>query len=386
MQRQQPLRLVGQLAAASALAFILAACGGGSGSASTTTSTSSSTTSSSSSSSGGTTSTTVAAVQVSTVAGSGASGSSNGAGTAATFNDPASIAIDANSNIYVADTGNSLIRKIDAGGNVTTLAGSSSQGSTNGQGTAASFALPNGIAIDASGNLYVADSGNNEIRKIDTGGNVTTLAGSGTSGAGNGQGTAASFKFPTAVATDASGNVYVADTFNNEIRKIDASGNVTTLAGSGTQGSANGLGTAASFNKPRGVTVDASGIVYVADSSNNLIRRIDTSGNVTTLAGAGAQGAANGQGTAASFNTPFGLTVDASGNIYVADTSSNLIRKIDASGNVTTLAGSGVQGSANGQATAASFYRPASLAVNASGTVYVADTPNNLIRKITATH
>lgn len=383
MRIQHPFRLAGQLATASALAFILAACGGGNGSASTSTAASSSTTTTSS---GGTTSTTVTAAQVSTVAGSGASGLANGAGTAATFNDPASIAIDANANIYVADTGNSLIRKIDASGNVTTLAGSSSQGSTNGLGTAASFALPNGIAADASGNVYVADSGNNEIRKIDTSGNVTTFAGSGTSGSANGLGVAASFNFPTAVAVDASGNVYVADTFNHEIRKITPSGNVTTLAGSGTQGSANGLGTAASFNTPRGITVDASGIVYVADSNNNLIRRIDTSGNVTTLAGAGAKGTANGQGTAASFNNPFGVTVDTSGNLYVADTSNNLIRKIDASGNVTTLAGSGTQGSANGQATAATFFGPSSVAINTSGTVFIADTPNNLIRKITPAH
>lgn len=374
MLNPQPFRLVGQFAMAGALVFALAACGGGNASPSATASPTA------------TPSATVVAAQVSTVAGSGAPGSANGAGTAATFNDPTSIAMDANSNLYVADTGNSLIRKIDASGNVTTLAGSSSQGSTNGQGTAASFALPNGIAVDASGNLYVADSGNNEIRKIDASGNVTTLAGSGTSGAANGRGAAASFNFPTAVAVDASGNVYVADTFNQAIRKIDPSGNVTTLAGSGAKGPANGLGTAASFNSPRGIAVDANGIVYVADSSNNLIRRIDASGNVTTLAGAGTQGAANGQGTAASFNDPFGVAVDANGNVYVADASNNLIRKIDASGNVTTLAGSGAQGAANGQATAASFNLPHCVAINASGNVYVADTPNNLIRKIAAAH
>lgn len=374
----QPFRLIGQFAMAGALVFALAACGGGNASPSTTASTTAPST--------GTPSATVVAAQVSTVAGSGAPGSANGAGTAATFNDPASIAMGANSNLYVADTGNSLIRKIDASGNVTTVAGSSSQGATNGQGTAASFALPNGIAVDASGNLYVADSGNNEIRKIDVSGNVTTLAGSGTSGAVNGRGAAASFNFPTAVAVDTSGNVYVADTFNHAIRKIDPSGNVTTLAGSGAKGSANGLGTAASFNTPRGIAVDASGIVYVADSGNNLIRRIDASGNVTTLAGAGTQGAANGQGTAASFNGPFGVAVDANGNAYVADASNNLIRKIDASGNVTTLAGSGAEGAANGQATAASFNLPHSVAIDASGNVYVADTPNNLIRKIAPAH
>ena len=376
MRTLHSLRPVAQLAVAGILAFALTGCGGG-GAATTT--------SSGTTSSAPTSTPSAPAVQVSTLAGSGATGSANGQGTAASFNDPVGVVVDASGNVWVADTGNHLIRKIDASASVTTVAGSGAPGSANGQGTAASFNFPNRIAIDSSGNIYVADSTNNLIRKIDASGNVTTLAGSGASGSANGLGTAASFNFPAGIARDANGNLYVADLGNNLIRKIDTSGNVTTFAGSGVQGSANGQGTAASFNGPRGIVADGSGNLYVADSRGNLIRKIDVSGNVTTLAGAGAQGAANGQGTAASFNTPEGVAVDASGNVYVADTGNNLIRKIDVSGNVTTLAGSG-QGSTNGGATTASFFSPSSIAVDASGTLYVADTLNNLIRKIVIAH
>ena len=371
---QNLFRPIARSAAAGMLAFALAACGGGNGAATASSG-------SASPASSATPASSTAAAQVTTLAGSGATGKVNGQGTAASFNDPVGVVVDASGAVYVADTGNHLIRKIDASGNVTTLAGSGAAGSANGQGTAASFDFPNRIAIDKTGIVYVADSGNNLIRRIDASGTVTTLAGSGVPGSANGQGTAASFSFPAGIALDASGNLYVADAGNNLIRKIDTSGNVTTLAGAGVAGAANGVGTAASFNSARGVAVDAGGTVYVADTSNNLIRKIDPSGNVTTLAGAGAQGAANGQGTAASFNGPYGLTVDANGNVYVADTDNNLIRKIDASGNVTTVAGSG-QGSANGQGTAASFFSPSGVAVDASGNLYVADTLNNLIRKI----
>lgn len=376
MSNHHPLRPIGQIAAAGILAFALAACGGGN-----TATTAASGTTSSASSTSPASSTPSAAAQVSTLAGSGATGQANGQGTAASFNDPVGVVVDASGNVYVADTGGNLIRKVDANGNVTTIAGSGAHGSANGQGTAASFDFPNRIAVDASGNIYVADSSNNLIRKIDTAGNVTTLAGSPTAGSTNGQGTSASFNFPAGIARDASGNLYVADTGNNLIREIDASGNVTTFAGSGVQGASNGRGTAASFNSPRGIVFDGAGNLYVADSGNNLIRKIDASGNVTTIAGAGAQGSANGQRTAASFNDPEGLAVDASGSVYVADTNNNLIRKIDSNGNVTTLAGSG-QGSANGQGTAASFYSPSGIAVDAGGNLYVADTLNNSIRKI----
>jgi len=326
--------------------------------------------------------------EVTTLAGSGSSGSANGTGTAASFYYPSGVAVDGSGNVYVADRRNHLIRKITSAGEVTTLAGSGSAGSVNGTGTGASFSYSYGIAVDGSGNVYVADSDNNLIRKITPAGVVTTLAGSGSGGSANGTGTAASFLYPEGVAVDGSGNVYVGGGVNHLVRKITSAGVVTTLAGSGygSEGSANGTGTAASFNYPSGVAVDGSGNVYVADRVNHLIRKITSAGVVTTLAGSGSEGSADGTGTAASFNGPSGVALDGSGNVYVVDRKNHLIRKITSAGVVTTLAGSGSPGSANGTGTEASFYYPWGVAVDGSGNVYVADATNHLIRKITTTH
>jgi sugar lactone lactonase YvrE len=319
---------------------------------------------------------------VTTLAGSGASGSANGTGTAASFNYPNGVAVDASGNVYVGGAYNYRIRKITAAGVVTTLAGSGTQGSANGTGTAASFNLPSGVAVDASGNVYVADADNNRIRKITAAGVVTTLAGS-TYGFVNGTGMAARFSSPTGVAVDASGNVYVADQYSHSIRKVTSAGVVTTLAGNGNQGSANGTSTAASFNVPTGVAVDASGNMYVADQVNHRIRKITAAGVVTTLAG-NTEAFADGTGTAASFAYPNGVAVDASGNVYVGDYPNHRIRKITAAGVVTTLAGSN-QGSANGTGTAASFNYPNGVAVDASGNVYAADQGNHRIQKVAQT-
>jgi streptogramin lyase len=247
---------------------------------------------------------------------------------------------------------------------------------------AASFDLPAGVAVDTAGNVYVADYGNNLIRKISSSGVVSTLAGSGFAGSANGMGTAASFNIPWGVAVDAAGNVYVADAANELIRKISPSGVVTTLAGGGAGRSNNGTGTAASFNGPYGVAVDAAGNVYVADNGNDMIRKISPLGVVSTLAGSGTKGSANGMGMAASFNGPYGVAVDAAGNVYVADGVNNIIRKISPLGVVNTWAGNGSIGSVNGMALAASFDIPTGVAVDAAGNVYVADIGNDMIRKI----
>ena len=322
---------------------------------------------------------------VSTLAGSGTEGATNGQGTAASFKFPQGVIVDVLGNVYVADNANHLIRKITAAGDVTTLAGSGTPGSANGQGAAASFNSPTGLAVDFQGNVYVADNGNHLIRKITAAGDVTTLAGSGAQGSANGQGTAASFNSPSDVALDIAGNVYVADQSNHLIRKITSAGDVSTLAGSGTEGATNGTGTAASFKFPQGVTVDGPGNVYVADNGNHLIRKITQAGEVTTLAGSGTQGATNGTGTAASFNFPLGVTVFGTGIVYVADGGNHLIRKITPAGDVTTLAGSGAQGATNGEGTAASFNVPTGVAVGPQGNVHVADQSNHLIRKIVST-
>ncbi len=320
---------------------------------------------------------------VTTFAGSGVQGGTNANATAASFYYPFGIASDASGNIYVGDQSSQLIRKITPNGTVSTLAGSYlATGANNATGTSATFFNPGGVAVDASGNVYVADVDNNQIRKITSGGLVTTLAGNTTPGSNNANGIAASFRGPYGVAVDASGNVYVADTGNNLIRKITPSGDVTTLAGSGNPDSTNGTGTAASFNNSYGIAVDASGNVYVADSGNNLIRKITPTGKVTTLAGSGVASDLDGTGIAAAFYNPRGIALDASGNIYVADTDNQLIRKVTSVGVVTTLAGSGQLGNNNGQGTNASFRYPLGITADHSGYLYVADVNNSLIRKI----
>jgi endonuclease YncB( thermonuclease family) len=330
---------------------------------------------------------------VTTLAGTaGVTGSLDGTGAAAQFNNPNGVAVDGSGNVYVADSNNYTIRKITPAGVVTTLAGTAGTGgSADGTGAAARFNSPNGVAVDGTGNVYVLDSSSNTIRKITSAGVVTTLAGSAANppGSADGTGAAARFSDPFGIAVDGSGNVYVADNFNNTIRKITSGGVVTTLAGSATNpaGSADGTGAAARFSLPWAAAVDGSGNVYVADVGNNTIRKITSGGVVTTLAGSAAnpQGSADGTGAAAQFNSPYGLAVDGSGNVYVADTFNNTIRKITSSGVVTTLAGTaGGAGSTDGTAAAARFNGPSGVAVDGSGNVYVADTYNNTIRKITS--
>lgn len=213
---------------------------------------------------------------------------------------------------------------------------------------------------------------------------VTLLAGSTILGSSNGTGTTARFKFPFGVALDGKGNVFVADADNNMIRMITPAGVVTTVAGISTPGTVDGISTAARFNSPRGIAVDGKGNIYIADAANNMIRKLTTGGVVSTLAGSTVAGSSNGTGTAASFNAPTGIAVDQSGNVYVADATNNMIRKINISGVVTTLAGSNIVGSSNGPGAAARFNHPTGIAVDGYGVCYVADQGNNMIRKITA--
>ncbi|MDV6215472.1 hypothetical protein R1T15_13245 [Mucilaginibacter sp. L3T2-6] len=227
---------------------------------------------------------------------------------------------------------------------VSTLAGSETYGSADGTGSSASFHRPRGIAVDRWGYVYVADSGNGLIRKISPGGVVKTFAGS-SDGFADGTGTSAKFSLPLDVATDAAGNVYVADNYNKRIRKISPEGVVTTLAGSGALGSANGPALSASFAWPHGVATDKSGNVYVADTNNSLIRKIGQDGTVTTFASTGTNGDTDGPAATASFYYPTHLVVDAANNIYISDDGNNRIRKISAEGIVSTFAGSGARGS-----------------------------------------
>jgi len=325
--------------------------------------------------------------QVSTIAGNPAlSFSVNGTGTSAGFGFPSGIAVDSNGNLYVADAYDYTVRAITPNGLVTTLAGTPSlAGTANGTGLTAQFEGPWGIAVDGSGNIYVADHFGQTIRKITTGGVVTTLAGSPLAqGSSDGVGSAARFKGPAGLAVDTSGNVYVADSGNNTIRKITPSGVVTTVAGqAGTKGSSNGAAASALFNTPYGVAVDRLGNIYVADSSNFTIREITPGGIVSTVAGMpGAQGSTDGTGGAARFAVPWGIAVDGAGNLYVADAGNDTIRKITSGGTVTTLAGvAGKSGTSDGVGPSAQFNFPYDVIVDATGNLFIADSGNNEIRK-----
>jgi len=256
----------------------------------------------------------------------------------------------------------------------TRLAGANQEGFKDGVGTSASFARPEGLAVDAKGGIYVADSDNNRIRKITASGVVTTLAGSGEMGDKNGIGRVASFSNPGDVAIDAHGDVYVADFGNIEIRKITAYGRVSTLAGAGKN---------VPFGNVDSLAFGPRGSVYFSDTTNNKIWKMSPSGVVTTFAGSGAMGDRNGPANVATFKTVAGLTVDQEGNVYVADLTGNQIRKISPSGMVSTLAGSGLKGDADGIGKSASFYQPSDVAVDPKGNIYVSDAGNNKIRKIT---
>ena len=301
-------------------------------------------------------------------------GSSNGTGSTARFNAPFAVAVDSVGNVYVADTDNNTIRKVTPAGMVTTLAGQAgSAGSTDAIGGAARFYRPSGVAVDNAGNVYVADTLNNTIRKVTPTGMVTTLAGkAGVSGTNNGTGSAARFNTPFGVAVDSATNVYVADTYNFMIRKVTPAGVVTTL-----------VGTAALLFRPSGVAVDNATNLYVADYGNHIIRKVTPAGVVTTLAGfAGSSGSADGTGTAVRFYYPSSVAVDSASNVYVADTYNYTIRKVTPAGVVTTLAGQEqLSGTNNGTGSAARFFLPSGVAVDGSGNVYVADTFNYTLRK-----
>ena len=315
------------------------------------------------------------------------SGGANGSGTNALFSEPAAMVADAAGNLYVADSGNHAIRKVSGTGVVTTMAGqlgvSGSGGATLVQ---AKFNRPCGIAMDRAGNLFVSDTGNHTIRKITPAGVVSTMAGSvGQSDFANGSGTTARFSSPLGFVVATNGTLYVADSGNHVIRVISPSGVVSTLAGSPENwGSEDGVGSAARFNGPVGVALDEQGVLLVSDANNHTIRKVTTSGVVTTWAGTpGLDGCVDGLGRTARFCMPAELAADRHGNVFVADSFNHVVRKISREGRVTTVTGvPGGVGAGDGVNGQARLFNPYGLAVKPDGSLVLADAYNQLLRVV----
>ena len=315
---------------------------------------------------------------------------------------PSAIVFDRQGNLYFAETGNHVVRELSVAGIVTTVAGSRVQGfgGDNGRATAAELDSPAGLAMDAAGNLYIADTHNHRVREVTAAtGLIATIAGTGTAGSSGDKGmaTAAQLDLPTALALDGAGNVYVADTDNHRVRKIAAAtGVITTVAGNGVEGFAgdSGLATAAAIDSPSGLAVDAAGNLYIADTHNGRVRKVTAAtGMITTVAGAGVVGGGvqtfggdGGAATAAGLALPRGVTVDSAGNFYVADSANHRIRRISVTGTITTVAGEGTEAFAGdgAPAVAASLDAPRAVAISPGGLVTLADSGNQRVRQIDA--
>ena len=337
---------------------------------------------------------------ITTFAGTGEEGygGDDGPATEAELNWPTGVAVDDAGNVYIADRNNERVRRVDPEGIITTFAGNGEWGydsdEDGGPATSALLNWPTGLAVDADGNLYIADEYNNRIRRVDTSGIITTVAGmrrlpsevgeeeeDDEDVGDGGPATSALLNRPTGVAVDTAGNLYIADRDNHRIRKVDAEGIITTIAGMADEGFSGdgGPATNAQLNKPSGVAVDEDGYVFIADRDNNRVRQIEPDGMISTFIGA--EDGSDEPGTEGRLAAPRGVAVDADGNVYVADTGNHQVRKVDAEGMITPVAGTGGLGD-GGPATKARLLDPKGLAVDTDGTLYIADTGNNRIRKM----
>ncbi|HXD94309.1 MAG TPA: T9SS type A sorting domain-containing protein [Bacteroidia bacterium] len=333
---------------------------------------------------------------ISTLAGDGTAAYAGDGGqcTAAELNYPIGVVLDASGNLYIADMQNNRVRKISTTGIITTVAGIGTAGHAGdgGQATAAKLYYPTGLAFDAIGNLYIADYYNNRVRKVTTTGIITTVAGYTVDGGYSGDGgpaTAAQLNSPVAIAFDGANNMYIADESNNCIRMVNTAGIISTFAGDTTAGYAGdgGAATDAELYFPSGVACDALGNVYISDYDNNRVRMVNTSGIISTFAGTGtgAYSGDGGQAISAEIYNPWGITCDALGNVYIADYGNNRIRMVNASGIITTIVGNGTLGFSGdgGLATMAELNRPSGVTFDTANNVYIVDRFNNRVRKVT---
>ena len=329
-----------------------------------------------------------------TFAGTGINGFSgdNGAATLSKMSNPSSVASDCNGNTYIADYGNGVVRKVDARGVITTFAGNGTIGYSgdNGPATAAELSNPTGVAIDGNGNVYISDYSNMVIRMVNTSGVITTFAGNGGHGysGDNGPATSAELNYPVGLAVDNANNVYITDYLNSAIRMVNAEGIITTVAGNGIAGYTGDGGQAnnAQLNYPRGVAVDGSGNIYIADYSNNVIRKVNASGIISTFAGVGIEGYSGdgGEAVLAKLNNPWGIAVDGHNNVYFSELHNNVIRKVDSTGIIITIGGMlcGCEGYSGdgGMAIYGKLDQPMGISINCSGNLYIADNANFAIR------
>ena len=311
------------------------------------------------------------------------------------LDDPTGVAVDGAGNLYIADASNHRIRKVDSTGTITTIAGTGEQGfgGNGGPATQAPLNYPYGVAVDGAGNLYIADVGNHRIRKVDSTGTIITIAGTeerGFSGDG-GPAIQAQLDAPSGVAVDELGNLYIADRNNHRIRRVDSTGTITTIAGTEERGFSGdgGPATQAPLFLPTGVAVDGAGNLYIADQYNHRIRRVDSTGTITTIAGTGELGFGGDGGPAiqAQLGDPTGVAVDGPGNLYIADQYNHRIRRVDSTGTITTIAGTGERGFSGdgGPAIQAQLDDPTGVAVDGAGNLYIADASNHRIRLLTPT-
>ena len=327
---------------------------------------------------------------ITTVAGNHISGSGGdgGAAISASLANPEGVAVDNQGNLFIADRSNGRIRKVTPGGIITTVAGGGGAFGDGGLATNAQLDRPMDVAVDAAGNLFIPDLGFRRLRKVSAGGTITTVAGSGQPrySGDRGPATRAELDEPRHTALDAAGNLFIADVENNVIRKISTDGTITTVAGTGQRGLAGdgGAATSALLKRPHGVAVGPDGSIYIADFDNARVRKVSPLGIISTFAGGGAALGDNGPATSAQLSAPSGVALDAAGNVFISECGGNRVRKVTPTGTITTVAGTGQSGSFGdgGPATAATLNCVSAVAVDASGNLYLSDIGNNRVRKV----